>query len=53
MERVDAGSCKATVQVQIAPPFWGWLFQFAGEMQIMEPENLIDTYQALLADALE
>ena len=52
MERVDAGSCKATVQVQIAPPFWGWLFQFAGEMQIVEPENLIDTYTALLQDAM-
>ena len=51
MERVDAGSCKATVQVQIAPPFWGWLFQFAGEMQILEPENLIDTYKALILDA--
>ncbi len=52
MNRVDADSCSAEVEVQISPTFWGWLFQFAGEMQIVEPENLIDTYTALLQDAL-
>lgn len=40
------------VRVQISPTFWGWFFQLAGEMQIIEPENLIDTYTALLQDAL-
>ena len=52
MERVDAASCKATVQVQIAPPFWGWLFQFAGEMQILSPEELNDAYCAMLEETI-
>lgn len=52
MERVDADSCSAVVDVQISPTFWGWVFQFAGELQIVEPQELIDTYRALLSDAL-
>ena len=52
MERIDADSCTAKVDVQISPIFWGWLFQFAGEMQIMEPVELIDTYRSLLYGAL-
>ena len=51
MERVDADSCIAVVDVQISPTFWGWLFQFAGEMKIVEPTELIDTYRHLLDDA--
>lgn len=53
MERVDENSCVAKVKVQISPTFWGWLFQFAGEMQIVAPQELLDTYQALLTDALQ
>ena len=52
MQRLDPNSCTAEVNVQISPTFWGWLFQFVGEMQIVEPLELIDTYRALLSDAL-
>ncbi len=52
LERVDADTCSAEVDVQISPTFWGWLFQFAGEMQIVEPQYLIVTYRALLEDAI-
>ena len=52
MKRIDPDSCAAEVDVQISPTFWGWLFQFAGEMQIVEPQELIDTYRSLLTDAL-
>ena len=34
MTRVDDHSIEATVQVRIAPTFWGWLTQFAGDMTI-------------------
>ena len=51
MKRVNADSCTAEVDVQISPTFWGWLFQFAGEMQIVEPPELIDTYRHLLNNA--
>lgn len=35
----------ASVSVQVSPVFWGWLFQFAGEMQIKAPDSLIQEYQ--------
>ena len=53
MRRVDEDTCTACVKVQVSPTFWGWLFQFAGEMQIVEPQYLIDTYRHLLDSACE
>ena len=46
MMRVGDQKCVATVKVQISPVFWGWLFQFAGEMKLLSPEHLIDEYKA-------
>ena len=37
--------CLASVKVQVSPVFWGWLFQFAGQMQILSPAHLIAEYQ--------
>ena len=37
--------CIATVKVRISPTFWGWLFQFAGQMKILSPTSLIDEYK--------
>lgn len=34
MTRVDDHTIEATVQVRIAPTFWGWLFQFGTDMDI-------------------
>lgn len=51
--RVDEDTCSARVTVQISPTFWGWLFQFAGEMWITEPEYLIEHYKKLLDVACE
>ena len=51
MQRVDEDSCAVTVTVQVSPTFWGWVFQFRGEMQIVEPQELIDTYRSLLEGA--
>jgi hypothetical protein len=31
--------------VQISPVFWGWLFQFAGEMKVLSPETLVQEYK--------
>ncbi len=51
MVRVDENSCAAKVTVQVSPTFWGWVFQFRGELQITEPDDLIDTYKAFLENA--
>lgn len=37
--------CIATVKVQISPVFWGWLFQFAGQMKILSPDTVIADYK--------
>lgn len=44
--------CKATVQVQVSPTFWGWLFQFGNQMRIVSPQKMIVAYKAKLLDAL-
>lgn len=38
--------CIATVKVRISPVFWGWLFQFAGEMSLLSPKELAEAYRA-------
>ena len=37
--------CIATVKVRISPTFWGWLFQFAGQMRILSPVGLVEEYK--------
>ncbi len=37
--------CIATVRVRISPVFWGWLFQFAGEMRLLAPESAVQAYR--------
>lgn len=37
--------CIAPVKVQVSPVFWGWLFQFAGEMAIISPSDLAEQYR--------
>ena len=44
MTRVNDHSIEATVQVRIAPTFWGWLFQFGTDMDIVEPETVKQEY---------
>ena len=51
MTRVDDHTIEATVQVRIAPTFWGWLFQFGKEMVIEEPVELVLRY-AEMASAI-
>ena len=52
MTRVDDHTIEATVQVRIAPTFWGWLFQFGTDMDIMEPEALKEEYKNKAAELL-
>lgn len=36
--------CIATLKVRISPTFWGWLFQFAGQMRVISPASVVDAY---------
>ncbi|MCD7762420.1 MAG: WYL domain-containing protein [Lachnospiraceae bacterium] len=31
----------ATVDVQLSPTFWGWLFQFGRQMRVISPETVV------------
>ncbi len=37
---VADGRFKITVDVQISPPFWGWLFQFGSKARIVAPDDV-------------
>lgn len=45
MRKVDKDTCAATVRVQVAPTFFGWLAQFGDKMQVVEPENVAEKYR--------
>lgn len=46
MMSTSGSKCIASVKVQISPVFWGWLFQFAGQMNILSPSNLLAEYKS-------
>ena len=52
IKRINNHRCKATVSIQISPTFWGWLFQFVGQMDIQSPKLLDDEYRLRLQSAL-
>ena len=35
---------KASVQASIGNTFFGWIFQYAGDMEIVEPKHVVDAY---------
>lgn len=39
------GKLTAWVRVQLSPTFWGWIFQFAGQMKIISPDSVIREYR--------
>ncbi len=42
----------ASVDVQLSPTFWGWVFQFTGKMKISAPEWVCDEYTEMLKKAI-
>lgn len=39
-----------TADVQIAPTFWGWFFQFGNKARILAPDNVIEQAKSYLED---
>ena len=50
--RTSPSKCVASIKVQISPVFWGWIFQFVGEMSIVSPEQIKDDYKRRIFDAV-
>ena len=47
------GLYTATVRVQVSPVFFGWVFQFGGEMEIVSPKGVVEEYEERLSKVLE
>ena len=45
IRRLNEDVCELRGEAVVSPTFWGWMFQFAGRMQIMEPESLREEYE--------
>ena len=43
------GIYQTDVEAQISPTFWGWFFQFVGEMRIVSPDSLVKEYKKRLS----
>lgn len=46
IHRIKDSICSVTVEVQISPTFFGWVFQFAEDMKIIKPVSLVNEYRA-------
>lgn len=53
IHRIDGQVCEAEVDIQISPPFWGWLLQFPIDVQLTAPEDVKEEYARQLSVALE
>lgn len=49
---VNEDVLTTTIAVQVSPTFFRWLFQFAGKMKIIAPQNVCDEYMAILNKAM-
>ncbi|WP_294490708.1 YafY family protein [uncultured Ruminococcus sp.] len=51
--RKNENTFTLTVDVQIAPTFWGWFFQFGNKAKIVSPENVIEEGKQYLNEILQ
>lgn len=53
MMRAGEERCIASVKVRVSPVFWGWLFQFAGQMRLLSPPHLVEEYKQQARKVIE
>ena len=56
VECAKAGTDNAFVircEVQISPPFWGWLFQFGTKAKILEPFDVVREARLRLSEMVD
>ncbi len=52
-EIIDDNHFKVIVEVCVSPTFFGWVFQFAGKMKILEPCEVKKQFADMLNNSLE
>ena len=53
ISRIRDHSIDVTVNVRLAPTFYGWLFTYVGEMTVVAPDDIREAYLNKLGEALE
>jgi len=51
--RNSESTFELTVDVQIAPTFWGWFFQFGKKAKIVAPQNVVEEGKAYIEDIMQ
>lgn len=49
---VSNGGFRTTVDEEISPPFFSWVFQFEGDTRIIYPEEVTTEYKKMLDKVL-
>ena len=52
VEDLEGSRFRTTVDVEISPPFFSWVFQFEGDIRIISPEEVITEYKQMLDKVL-
>lgn len=50
---VDCEHFEAVAEVSVSQTFFAWVFQFNGDIKIIEPEPVVVKYREMLRNALE
>lgn len=50
---IDHEHFTAVAEVSVSQTFFAWVFQFNGNIRIIEPTSIIDEYRSMLANALD
>ena len=53
IKKKNINTLEITVPVHISPTFYGWLFQYAGEMTVAAPESVCEEYARRLQTAID
>lgn len=47
MKKVDENTVECSVKIRISPPFFAWVFQFAGSMKIISPPLVAEEFEKM------
>ncbi len=50
--RINNNLCRITADIQLSPPFFGWLFQFGSSMRVVSPKEAVDRYKKICTETI-
>lgn len=52
-EPIDSETFRADMEVSVSQTFFGWVFQFGGDIKIIGPQKVVKQYTRLLQEAMK